>query len=189
VNDDLTPLSPPALPAREPLDPPSPPVEVVELIALAVRACPAVAELHPGQFGQTTTYLPGRRVAGVTTSPEEIVVGVVGRYPTSVAVMAAEIRAAVNLVAPGVPVSVIIEDLAEPQDLLAEMAEEPDAAEPETDIGEPVAVWTEPVVPVAGAGPVLPTPTPGVRPGDTGPISARPPLATPLAPPEKERPS
>lgn len=127
MNEDLNPLTPPPLPA------PGPPVEVVELIAVAVLACPAVAALHAGPFGQTTTYLPGRRVVGVTMSPDEIVVGVVGRYPASVAVIAAEVRAAVDLIVPLVPVSVIIEDLALP-------------------------------------------------------CSARPPLATPLAPLDKERP-
>lgn len=103
---------------------PGPPVEVVELIALAVQACPAVSELHGGRFGQTTTYLPGRRVVGVTMSRTEVTVGVVGRYPSSVAEIAAQVRAAVALIAPGVSVSVHIEDLAV----------------------DPAALWIEPAV-------------------------------------------
>lgn len=59
-------------------------VDLVDVIAAAVQACPAVAGLHGGRFGQATTYLPGRRVAGVAVAPTEIVIGVIGRYPMSV---------------------------------------------------------------------------------------------------------
>lgn len=87
------------------------PTEPVDLIAAAVRACPAVAGLHAGQFGQVTTDLPGRRVVGVAVSVDEIVVGVAGRYPASVAEIAAQVRAAVATVVPGVQVTVNVEDL------------------------------------------------------------------------------
>lgn len=189
MNGDLNPLTPATpVPAPGSSYPPSPPVEVVELIAMAVRACPAVASLHGGQFGQTTTYLPGRRVAGVTMSPTEIVVGVIGCYPASVGVIAAQIRAAVDLISPGVPVSVNVEDLALPDEVPMDPAgAEPAEVRSESDIVEPAAVSTEPAVSAAGAGPVLPTPIPGAGPG-VDHVSARPPLATPLAPLEKERP-
>ena len=100
-------------------------VELVDLIAAAVQACPAVAGLHGGRFGQTTTYLPGRRVAGVTVSPGEIVIGVVGRYPVSVSEIAMQVRAAVAAVAPGVPVTVHVEDLALPGEDPADPAPDP----------------------------------------------------------------
>lgn len=98
----------------DPLDP----VEVVDLIAEAARACPAVAGLHGGLFGQCTTYLPGRRVPGVTLSGDQAVVGVVGCYPASVAEIASQVRAAVGAVVPGVPVTVNVEDLLLPGDPL-----------------------------------------------------------------------
>jgi hypothetical protein len=87
------------------------PVELVDLIAEAARACPGVAGLHGGPFGQGDTYLPGRRVSGVTLSGDEAVVGVVGRYPASVAEIASQVRAAVGALVPGVPVTVNVEDL------------------------------------------------------------------------------
>jgi hypothetical protein len=98
----------------DPLDP----VEVVDLIAEAAQACPAVAGLHGGLFGRGTTYLPGRRVSGVTLSGDEAVVGVVGRYPASVAEIASQVRAAVGALVPGVPVTVNVEDLLLPGERL-----------------------------------------------------------------------
>lgn len=150
MNDEplvLTPVEPPVVAGPvEVLPPalPAAPVELVDLIATAVRACPAVAALHGGRFGQATTYLPGRRVSGVALAPTEIVVGVVGRYPTPVAELAGQVRAAVGLLVPGMPVTVNVEDLALPGEL------------------------------VETAGPGI------------DPVPVRPPLATPLAPPEKE---
>lgn len=94
------------------------PVEAIDLIAEAVRACPAVAGLHGGRFGQRTTYLPGRRVSGVTMSSDEIVVGVVGCYPASVAEIASQVRAAVGALVPGVSVTVNVEDLRLPAERL-----------------------------------------------------------------------
>lgn len=92
----------------------SDPAELAAPLALAVQACPAVAGLHGGRFGQATTYLPGRRVAGVGVGPGEIVVGVIGRYPASVAEIAGQVRAAVATLAPGVPVTVHVEDIVLP---------------------------------------------------------------------------
>jgi hypothetical protein len=94
------------------------PAEVLDLIAEAARACPAVAGLHGGLFGQRNTYLPGRRVSGVTLSGDEAVVGVVGRYPASVAEIASQVRAAVGALVPGVPVTVNVEDLLLPGERL-----------------------------------------------------------------------
>jgi voltage-gated potassium channel Kch len=85
--------------------------EAVEAIAAAVLASPAVAGLHCGQFTTVASYLPGRRVIGVAVTPSEITVGVVGRYPNTVAQIAAQVRAAVATVVPGVAVTVAIEDI------------------------------------------------------------------------------
>ncbi|MGH4017209.1 MAG: hypothetical protein ACRDSL_25440 [Pseudonocardiaceae bacterium] len=104
------------------------PVDLVDPIAVAVQACPTVAGLHGGRFGQATTYLPGRRVAGVAVFPGEIVIGVVGRYPASISEIAAQVRAAVAAVAPGVPVTVNIEDLALPGEDPADRAPDPPPA-------------------------------------------------------------
>jgi voltage-gated potassium channel Kch len=85
--------------------------EAVEAIAAVVLASPAVAGLHGGRFTTVASYLPGRRVIGVAVTPSEITVGVVGRYPNTVAQIAAQVRAAVATVVPGVAVTVAIEDI------------------------------------------------------------------------------
>ena len=83
----------------------------VEAIAAAVLASPAVARLHGGRFNTVASYVPGRRVVGVALTPSEITVGVVGRYPNTVAQIAAQVRAAVATVVPGVAVTVAVEDI------------------------------------------------------------------------------
>ena len=85
--------------------------ETVEAIAAAVLASPAVARLHGGRFNTVASYLPGRRVVGVAVTPSEITVGVVGHYPNTVAQIAAQVRAAVATVVPGVAVTVAVEDI------------------------------------------------------------------------------
>ena len=165
------------------------PVEVVDLIAEAAEACPAVAGLHGGRFGQHTTYLPGRRVSGVTLSCEEAVVGVVGSYPAGVAEIAAQVRTAVGAVVPGVPVTVNVEDLLlpgqqMPGDNLHPVDVDPAGGAPgRTASPQAGPVLTEPTpTHVQGTGPTTPS---GTRVG--GSPTARPPSATLLAPPEKER--
>ncbi|PRX50038.1 hypothetical protein B0I33_102154 [Prauserella shujinwangii] len=67
-----------------------------DLIAAAVRAVPEVSGLDSGRFGDIATYLPGRRVVGVRIRPEEIAIGVISRYPASVAEVASAVRAAIG---------------------------------------------------------------------------------------------
>ncbi len=128
------------------------PGDLVDPIATAVQACPAVAGLHGGRFGQATTYLPGRRVAGVAVCPGEIVIGVVGRYPASVSEIAMQVRAGVATVAPTMPVTVHVEDIALPGE---------DPTDPATD--------PPPVPP-----PPIPTHPPVAAPRTTPPQKERP---------------
>src|SRR3954454_21721313 len=83
-----------------------------ESVAAAVLRCRAVARLHAGRFNAITSYLPGRRVVGVAVTPSAVTVGVVGRYPATVAEIAAQARAAACTVLPGVVVNVADEDIA-----------------------------------------------------------------------------
>jgi len=82
-----------------------------ESVAAAVLGCRAVARLHAGRFNAITSYLPGHRVVGVAVTPSAVTVGVVGRYPATVAEIAAQARAAVRTVLPGVVVNVAVEDI------------------------------------------------------------------------------
>jgi hypothetical protein len=85
--------------------------EAEEPVAAAVLRCRAVARLHAGGYNAITSYLPGRRVVGVVVTPAAVTVGVVGRYPATVAEIAAQVRAAVSTVLPGVAVNVAVEDI------------------------------------------------------------------------------
>ncbi|WP_158889046.1 hypothetical protein [Amycolatopsis anabasis] len=83
-------------------------------IAAAVRAIPAVAGLDGGRFGEIATYLPGRRVRGVRIGPDEVTIGVIGRYPATITEIDAAVRAAVGLL--DRPVHVTVLDIAVPGD-------------------------------------------------------------------------
>lgn len=97
-----------------PVTPVTPVVEVsvADRIAAAVLACPLVAGLHGGQFGEVATYLPGRRVPGVRLSATEVAVHLVGRYPAPVAEIDQQVRAAVAPFLAGLPLMITIEDYA-----------------------------------------------------------------------------
>ncbi|MFZ2174464.1 MAG: hypothetical protein WAW17_10585 [Rhodococcus sp. (in: high G+C Gram-positive bacteria)] len=86
------------------------PGELVDRIAAAVLATPGVAAMHGGTFGEVATYLPGRRVTGVTVDDSGCAVHLAVLYPANVVDTAEKVRAAVESIVT-VPVDVIIEDL------------------------------------------------------------------------------
>jgi len=90
--------------------PTSSPGELVDAVSAAVRTVPGVADLHAGVFGEVGTYLPGRRVAGITIGDggAEIHVALLVGYP--VRETAAMVRAAVAPLTGG-PVHVTVEDV------------------------------------------------------------------------------
>lgn len=83
-----------------------------DLIAAAVLACPVVADLHGGRFGEVATYFPGRRVTGVQVTPTEVRVHLVGRYPVPVADIDHAVRAALAPHLAGLPLTITVEDYA-----------------------------------------------------------------------------
>lgn len=113
--------------------------DLVDAVASAVRAVPGVADLHAGVFGEVGTYLPGRRVAGITIGPggAEIHVALLIGYP--VRQTAALVRAAVAPLTGG-PVHVTVEDV------VADPGPDPDPA------SGPAATPTGPAGPVDGPG-------------------------------------
>ena len=81
-----------------------------DAIARVVLDCPEVAALSD----QVATYLPGRRIDGVAVrggAAPMIEVHVVGRWGPPIARIADQVREAVDAVAPGVPLNVVIADL------------------------------------------------------------------------------
>lgn len=82
---------------------------LADRVAAAVRAVPAVADLHAGSFGEVATHLPGRRVLGVRLG-ETAEVHVAAVHGTPLPALAEAVRA---VVAPltGTPVRVVVEDV------------------------------------------------------------------------------
>lgn len=138
----------------------------VDAIALAVSACPLVAGLHSGSFGEVATYLPGRRVKGVRVTAAGVEIHVVGRYPATMAQIAAQVRTAVAGITDIRPVDVTIEDVAElGEPVLGDAAS-----------GGPIRQEPSTTGPRAGAPafPPAPVPTPGVAPLVPSPAAAVP---------------
>ncbi|SDQ85650.1 hypothetical protein [Quadrisphaera sp. DSM 44207] len=99
-----------------------------DAVAAAVRACPAVADLHSGGLRQVATYLPGRRVAGVRVDGEgPVEVAVVAAWGVPAAVVAGQVRAAVAPLVGGRPVDVLVADVRLPAEEAASAAAGPAA--------------------------------------------------------------
>ncbi|MGW6443202.1 hypothetical protein [Lentzea sp. NPDC055074] len=94
----------------------SPEIEAM-VVATAVKLLPQVAGPHSGRYGEIATLLPGRRIDGVRLRPDEIVIGVVARYPATTAELDAAVRAAVHTAIGrvGSPVHLWIGDIAFPR--------------------------------------------------------------------------
>ncbi|HVL05800.1 MAG TPA: hypothetical protein VM388_07420 [Acidimicrobiales bacterium] len=88
----------------------------LEAVAAAAKACPLVAGLSGGRFGEIATYLPGRRILGLREADGTVEVHVVARWGTPLPELAEEVRAAVTPRAGGLPVAVFIEDIELPGD-------------------------------------------------------------------------
>lgn len=82
-----------------------------DLFAVAVLACPDVAGLHGGRFGEVATYLPGRRVTGVRITPTDVFVHLIARYPATVDQIDTAVRGALAPHVGALSVTLTIEDL------------------------------------------------------------------------------
>lgn len=86
-----------------------------DVVAAAAVACPLVARLSAGRFGEVASYLPGRRVLGVRVGADRVQVNVVAWYGPTTAEIGDQVRAAVHRVTGGCPVDVVIDDVEAPQ--------------------------------------------------------------------------
>ena len=86
------------------------PVDAVDTIAAAVTAVDGVAGLHGGMFGEVGTYLPGRRVAGITTRSDVTEVHVTLDFGSDIRSVADQVRHVVSSIVEG-PVNVVVEDV------------------------------------------------------------------------------
>lgn len=90
--------------------PPAPPDP--DALVAAVLACPYVAAMSGGVLGEVATYLPGRRVRGIRTRPDEVEVHVVGVFGPSVSEIVSQVWTAVQPLVRGHALSVHVDDLA-----------------------------------------------------------------------------
>jgi hypothetical protein len=86
----------------------------VDAVAAAVRACPGVADLHGGRYGEVTTYLPGRVVRGVVVAGGRVLVQVRSAWGTEAPQLAAAITTALAPLTGNRPVDVAIADIDDP---------------------------------------------------------------------------
>jgi hypothetical protein len=86
----------------------------VDAAAAAVQACPGVSGLDGGRYGEVTTYLPGRAVAGVVVGGGRVRVQVRSAWGVEAPVLAAAITAALAPVTGNRPVDVAIADIDDP---------------------------------------------------------------------------
>jgi len=84
--------------------------DLADRVAVAVLAVRGVDALHGGTFGETATYLPGRRVTGIRLGSDATEVHVTLVFGVPVRQTAEQIRLAVAAVSPG-PVHVTVEDV------------------------------------------------------------------------------
>ena len=85
-------------------------MELADLVAAAVLTVPGVISLHGGLFGETATYLPGRRVPGVRLTEDVTDIHLSVVYGAPVFATAQQVRTAVAALATG-PVNVTVEDV------------------------------------------------------------------------------
>ena len=83
----------------------------VDAVAAVVSACAGVSGLDGGRYGDVTTYLPGRAVAGVTVGDGRVRVQVRAVWNTEVPLLAAGITTALAPVTRNRPVDVLIADI------------------------------------------------------------------------------
>lgn len=94
---------------------------LVDAVAAAVLDEPGVARLSGGPAGAVATYLAGRRVPGVRLTDSAVEVHVVAHWVPSLPGLAGRVRAAVRSVAGGRAVDVIVDDLADREQPVAEL--------------------------------------------------------------------
>ena len=103
-------------PHQVPRPAPAPPrVELADQVAAAVLTVRGVTGLHGGMFGETATYLPGRRVPGVRLTEDVTDIHLTLTYGAPVFATAQQVRTAVAALVPG-PVNVTVEDVTSPTD-------------------------------------------------------------------------
>jgi hypothetical protein len=90
-----------------------PPEDAVDVdgVEAAVVACPAVASMSAGRFGEVATYLPGRRVAGIRANDTDVEIHIVARHGYVIQHVTARIAAATRSLVGDRLLTVAVDDL------------------------------------------------------------------------------
>ena len=99
-------------------------------IRTAVLACPDVADLSAGPFGEVASYLPGRTISGVRIDDDHVEVHIVARFGQPLRTVADRIGDSLQGLLKGRPLSVAVDDILLPGETL-------DAPVPTTDPSAP----------------------------------------------------
>jgi hypothetical protein len=86
----------------------------VDAVVAAALGCPGVAGLDGGRFGEVTSYLPGRKVAGVVVSGGRVRVQIRSRWGVPAPELAARITEVLAPLTGRRPVDVMIADIDDP---------------------------------------------------------------------------
>lgn len=86
----------------------------VDAVAAAVLGCAGVAGLDGGQFGEVTSYLPGRKVPGVVVSGGRVTVQIRSRWAVPAPDLAALVTTVLAPLTGRRPVDVMIADIDDP---------------------------------------------------------------------------
>ena len=111
----------------------------VDAVASAVRAVPGVSDLAGGRFGDTTSYLPGRRLTGVAVREAAVRISVRARWGVAASDLLRQITLALRPIVPDRRIEVVVAEIDNPP-WLAE--EEPVALPPGSDASVPAGVDT-----------------------------------------------
>ena len=84
--------------------------ELADRVAAAVLTVPGVTGLHGGMFGETATYLPGRRVPGVRLTEDITDIHLSLAYGSPITATAQQVRDALAGLVTG-PVDVTVQDV------------------------------------------------------------------------------
>jgi hypothetical protein len=86
----------------------------VDAVASAVRACRGLSDLVDGPFGDATSYLPGRRVAGIAIKTDAVRVSVRAKWGVPASELLDQIAAALLPYVAGRRIELVVADIDDP---------------------------------------------------------------------------
>ena len=89
----------------------------IDLVAKTVRACAGVSDLVDGPFGDSTTYLPGQRVTGVSVNGGTVRVSVRAKWGVPASDLLDQITWALRPILANRRIEVVVADVDDPPSL------------------------------------------------------------------------